>query len=242
WGFQGELMIAGGNGANAVPFGGDGEYAWASWSPEGSQILCLTKKDIEIVDAATKEVARSLPRQGIYQQLFWSPNGKWFTGTANHAGTEWCVVRMNVETGEVNPVQKFQSCTADWFPDSAHIIFSSRPANQSPTNDYGWTQLYMADGEGKKVELIYGEDGFHIYGGALSPDGQYVLFTKCPKDGGGSEQAGAPIGVMRLSDAPTIGGESPDLRRAHPQTKDGPVLMLEAGWEPAWTFAEIGGN
>jgi len=242
WGFQGELMIAEGSGANAIPFGGDGEFAWASWSPDGRRILCLTKKDIEIVDVATKQVVRSLSRHGIYQQLFWSPDGLWFTGTANHAGRQWCVVRMNAETGEVNPILTFQSCTPDWFPDSEHIIFSSRPANQSPTNSYGWSQLYMADGEGKNMELIYGEDGYHIYGGALSPDGQYVVFTKCPEDGGGSEKSGAPIGIMRLSDAPTIGGESPDLRRAHPQTKDGPVLMLEAGWEPAWTFAEIGGN
>jgi Tol biopolymer transport system component len=239
WGFQGKLVISEPDGSKPVEVGADREFAWASWSPDATRIACLTKKDIQIVDVATKAIVRTLPRQGIYQQLFWSPDGKWFTGTANNAGEQWCVVRMDAETGAVNPVLRFQSCTPDWFPDGKRVIFSSRPENQSPTNSYGWTQLYAADGEGKNVELVYGEDGYHIYGGALSPDGAYVLFTACPEDGGGSEKEGAPLRLLRRSDAPTIAGPSPDLRRKHPKTKDGPTLTLHRGWEPCWTFAEI---
>ncbi len=48
------------------------------------------------------------------------------------------------------------------------------------------------------------------------------------------------MGLMRLSDAPTIGGPSPELRKAHRQTKDGPVLTLPIGFEPDWTLTEIG--
>jgi len=240
WGFQGRPVIANPDGTNPIVIGKEGQYPWASWSPDGKQIACLTMKGIRIVDLANKKVVRKMPRQGIYMQLLWSPDGKWFCGVSNHYGESWTIVRMDVSSGEMNPVHKFQNCTPDWFPDSRRIIFSSRPANQQANKGYGWTQLWMAEGEGKNQRLIYGEDGFHIYGGALSPDGKYVLFTKCTVDGGGSEKSGAPMYVMRLADAPTIGGESSDLRKIHPGTKDGPVLQTGWGWEPCWTYAEIG--
>lgn len=238
WGFQGDLMIADADGSNPVQIGGDREFPWASWSPDGKQIACLTPKGIQIVDLQTKQIVRELPRKGIYQQLFWSPDGQWFCGVAN-ARILWTVVRMHAQTGELNIVHEFQSCTPDWFPDSQHVVFPSRPAGQE---GYGFTQLWMSDGEGTNARMIYGEDGFHIYGGALSPDSQYVLFTRCAKDGGGSEDSGAPICVMRMADAPAIGGPSAALRKVHPDAKDAVVLQLVEGWEPCWTYAEIGGR
>ncbi len=241
WGFLGELVIANADGSEPIVFGKDKEYPWACWSPDGKQISCLTRKEIQIIDLSNKEIVGTLPRKGIYQQLFWSRDGKWFTGTANHGGAQWCVVRMSAETGEINPILTFQSCTPDWFPDSHYIIFSSRP-RQKTNNGYGWTQLYMADGEGENLKLIFGEDGYHIYGGALSPDGKYVLFTKCPNDGGGSEKNGAPIFLMRTADAPIIQGDTPEIRKMFPDTHNGPVLDLDiAGWEPSWTYADIEG-
>ena len=240
WGVQGRLVVARADGSDPVELGGDEEHSWASWSPDSKRLACLTRKGIQIIDVATKAVVRTLPRKGIYQQLVWSPDGRWFAGTANHAGREWCVVRMDTETGDLNPIIRFQSCTPDWFPSSRRVIFSARPAAQSSTSSYGWTQLYAAEGDGKSLELVYGEDGVHVYGGSLSPDSAYVVFTVCPQDGGGSEKDGAPICLMRMADAPTIGGASPDLRRKHPKTKDGPVLKLHRGWEPCWTFAEMG--
>jgi Tol biopolymer transport system component len=236
WGFQGNLMIAEPDGSKPVQVGGDREFPWASWSPDGKQIACLTQKGIQIVDLETKKVVRELPRQGIYQQLFWSPDGQWFCGVAN-ARMMWTVVRMHAQTGALNIVHEFQSCTPDWFHDSQHLIFPCRAAGQK---GYGFTQLYLSDGDGREMKLIYGEDGFHIYGGALSPDDKYVLFTRCPQDGGGSEKSGAPICVMRTADAPAVAGPSPALRQAHPEAKDAPVLQLVDGWEPCWTYAEIG--
>ena len=242
WGFQGRLVLAKPDGTNAAAIGGEGEFPWASWSPDGRQVACLTKKGIQIADLATGTIVRELPRQRVFQQLFWSPDGAWFCGVANHHGESWTVVRLNAKTAELNPVRAFRNCTPDWFPDSKRIVLSSRPAGQPANKGYGFTQLWMADGDGGRQRLIYGEDGFHIYGGALSPDGMYVLFTKGSKDGSGAEKAGAPICIMRLADAPSIGGESADLRKVHPDTKDGPVLTLEMGWEPHWTYAEIGAN
>ncbi|MBN2328843.1 MAG: PD40 domain-containing protein [Candidatus Omnitrophica bacterium] len=239
WGFQGRLIVADADGSNPRALGEDKEFPWASWSPDGRRIACLDRKGIHIVDVQSRQTIRSLPRKGIYQQLFWSPDGKWFTGTGNHAGAQWSVVRMDALTGELNPIVTFQSCTPDWRPDSNRIIFSSRPANQSPTNSYGWTQLYIADGDGQNMQLIYGEDGFHIYGGVLSPDGAYALFTKCTADGGGAEEAGAPMCIMRMSDAPVIAGPSPFLEPKYPGANSGPVAPLTGGWEPIWTYAEL---
>jgi Tol biopolymer transport system component len=251
WGAAGQLVITNADGSNPVVYGAPGEFPWATWSPDGKQVACLTRTGIEIRDLATKAVVRKLDRQGIYQQLFWSPDGKWFTGPANRLGESWTVVRLSAVTGEVNSVAKFQNCTPDWFPDSRRLIYSSRPAHQEPadggsaakavgqTAQYGWTQLYMSDGDGQNRTLLYGEDGKHIYGGAVSPDGRYVVFTRSRTDG---DLETAAISVMRLSDAPVIVGESKFLRSQNPKAKSGPVLGIQAGWEPHWTAAAIPGS
>lgn len=235
WGFQGRIVIANADGSNPTVFGKEGQYPWAAWSPDGKRISCLTKKGIQIADLTTKKIARKMPRQGVYQQLFWSPDGKWFCGVSNYLGENWTVGRIDVKSGKINAVNSFRNCTPDWFHDSKRLIFSHRPGNQK---GYGFTQLWMAGGDGKNRRLVYGQNGRHIYGGVMSPDDKYVLFTSGPKDGAGAEKAGAPMGLMRLADAPTIDGESKALRKIHPRTKDGPVLTLPIGWEPHWTYAE----
>lgn len=241
WGFQGELMVADPDATRAHALGKPRQFPWASWSPDGKQIACLTTLSIDIVDVIKREVVRKLPRQGIFGRLFWSPDGAWFCGTANHAGESWTIVRLDAQTAEVNVVRHLQNCTPDWFPDSKHIIHSSRPGGQSGAAGYGYTQLWMGDGDGGDPRLVYGEDGCHIYGGALAPDGRYVLFTKGAKDSSGAEKAGEPMGIMRLADTPIITGESVELRKLHPNTNDGPVLMIQNGWEPTWTFTDVGG-
>lgn len=239
WGFQGQLMIANADGSQPVVFGRKGEYPWASWGPDGKQIACLTKKDIQIVDVASKKVVRRLERKGFYQQLFWSPDGKWFCGVANRLGKSWTIARMNVATGEVNGIITASACTPDWLPDSRHVIFSYNPDFGGPQ---GWTRLLMASADGSDHRLVYGQDRRHVYGGALSPDGKYVLFSVSVIDGGLSEWSGAPMVLMRLADTPAVGSESRFLREHYPGTKDGPALKLPVGWEPHWTYAPIDGH
>lgn len=240
WGFQGRLVIANADGSDPQ-VGADGEATWASWSPDGKQLACLDKKGIHIIDAGTrKETGEPMKREGVYQQLFWSPDGNWFCGVANVGGQSWTVVRLDAQTGDMNVVRSYQNCTPDWFPDSQRIILSSRPANQKINEGYGFTQLWAVNGAGGGDALLYGEEGFHIYGGAVSPDGKYILFSRSPQDGSGAEKDGGQICIMRMSDAPSIGGESEELRQLHPVTKDGPVLPVGQGWEPHWTYAEIG--
>jgi len=239
YGEQGQLVFANSDGTEAEVYGEDGQYPWASWSPDGKQIACLSIKGISIVDIAGKQVVRALERKGFFQQLTWSPDGEWLSGVANSFGTGWSVARMDAKTGEVNAVSRVDCCTPDWFPDSQQIVFSNRPPGQKENRGQGWTQLWMADAEGKTRRLIYGEDGRHVYGGHISPDGKYVLFTGNMQEDGDPGNAGAPMGLMRLADAPIIGGQSKELRSLHPDARSGSVLALPAGWEPCWTFAEI---
>ncbi len=239
WGFLGRLVIAKPDGTEVEVIGEDGEFPWATWSPDGEQLACLTRQGIQIVDLASREVVREMPRNGIYQQLYWSPDGQWFSGTANVAGENWSVVRADASTGEVNLVHQNQCCTSDWFPDSDRVIFSKREKGQTANDGYGWTELWMADGDGENSVLLFGEQS-HVYGGAVSPDGEYILFGRGPEDdGGGGEHQGGRMCIMRLSDAPTIAGDTPELRSKHPDAGDGPILLIGIGWEPFWTHREL---
>ncbi len=239
YGEQGQLIFANSDGTGAEVYGESGQYPWASWSPDGKQIACLSIKGVSFVDIASKQTVRTLERRGFFQQLTWSPDGQWLSGVANSFGTGWSVARMNPGTGAVNAVSRVDCCTPDWFPDGQQIIFSNRPPGQKGNSGQGWTQLWRADVEGKTRQLVYGEDGRHVYGGQVSPDGKYVLFTGNMREDGDPENAGAPMGLLRLADAPIIGGESKELRSLHPKARNGSVLTLPAGWEPCWTFADF---
>jgi Tol biopolymer transport system component len=237
-GEQGEPVVSGSDGARPEALGKAGDLPWASWSPDGKQVACLSIKGILIVNLAGREVARTLERKGFFQQLAWSPDGRWLSGVANSFGTGWSVARMEIATGAAGAVHRVDCCTPDWFPDSQRLIFSWRPPGQKGNGGQGWTQLWMADLEGKSPRLVYGEDGRHVYGGHVSPDGEYVLFTGNLREDGDPANAGAPMGLLRLKEAPIIGAESKELRALHPGAKAGPVLVLPQGWEPCWTLSE----
>lgn len=234
YGRQGSLVIANFDGSDPQVWGGEGEYPWASWGPDGKQVACLAPKGISMIDLATRKTVRTLDRKGIFQQLNWSPDGAWLAGVAN-VKEVWTIVRMNAASGDLNPVHEYQNCTPHWFPDSRRLIFSYRPAGQEGINNgAGWTQLYMADGDGAHAQMVYGEDGVHIYGNMISPDQNYVVFTRSVEEDGDPHHAGSPMAIMRLRDAPSIGGESRVLRKRFPKTKDGARLDLPVGWKPHW--------
>jgi len=237
-GSQGELLLAKSDGTASKALGGIGELPWASWSPDGKQIATLSLKGIAFIDIESGQTVRTLKRNGFFQQLTWSPDGKWLSGVSNAFGASWQDARMNVETGEGNAVSREDCCTPDWFPDSKRMIYSNRQLKEG-NKGYGWTQLWMANADGTDLQLVYAQEGRHVYGGHVSPDGKYVLFTGNAQENGDSKNAGAPMGVIRLSDAPIIIGESKTVREKNRQAKSGPVLKLHAGWEPCWTAHEI---
>lgn len=239
YGEQGAVFVCNSDGTKPYEIGTTGDLPWASWSPDGTELATLSIKGIAFVDASTGSVRRKLPRKGFYQQLTWSPDGRWLCGVSNSFGTGWSVARMDAATGEANAVSQVDCCTPDWFLDSKQIIFSNRPSGQKANDGQGWTQLWSADANGDNRRLVFGEDGRHIYGGHVSPDGLYVLFTGNPQEDGDPQNSGAPMGLIRLGDSPIIGGESTELRALHPAAKSGPVLSLPAGWEPCWTLSEM---
>jgi Tol biopolymer transport system component len=236
-GTQGALVLANSDGSDQKTLGSPGQFPWASWSPDGKQFASLSITGVCIVDLETRRTVRKLERKGFFQQMTWSPDGQWLVGVANSYGTGWSIARMNVESGAAEAVNRVDCCTPDWFPDSRRIVFSWRPPGQKANKGYGWTQLWMIEPGGER-KMLYAEDGRHVYGGNVSPDGRYVLFTGNMNEDGDPGNAGAPMGLMRVSDATVIGGSGGEIREQNPGAAHGPVLVLPSGWEPCWTASE----
>jgi len=230
-----DLVMADADGANPIVWGND--YNWASWGPDGKRLACLSIKAVRIVDLYTKKTIQELNRRGIVQQLVWSPDGKWFVGTANGLGQYWNIGRISALKGEVNAVGEVDryNCTPDWLPDSRHIVYSRGIIPEIG----GWAQLWVADGDGKGKRVLYAEEGRHIYGGCVSPDGKYVLFTRSQQDLGEVDNSLTTMAIIRFQDTPIIAGKNEALRKAYPDANNGPILQLSWGWEPHWTYATI---
>jgi Tol biopolymer transport system component len=227
-----DLVIADAHGSEAVVYGNG--FRWASWGPDGSQIACLDKAGIQIVDLASRKVVRQISRSGIVQQLVWSPDGKQFAGTANGLGVAWTIGCLHAETGRIHAVSETDryNCTPDWLPDSMHIIYSRGIVPERS----GWAQLWMAKADATDRQLLYAEQGRHMYGGCVSPDGQYVLFTRSEVDLGKVDNSRTRMAIIRRQDTPMISGSDESLRREFPNARQGAVLDLSWGWEPAWTM------
>jgi Tol biopolymer transport system component len=227
-----ELVIADSDGSNPVSYGKG--FPWASWGPDDKQIACLDKKGIQIVDLATRRIVRQIPRSGIVQQLVWSPDGKRFTGTANGLGIAWTVGCLDAASGTIHPSSETDryNCTPDWLPNCEHIIYSRGIV----PGQGGWAQLWVTASDGRHRQLLYAEDKRHMYGGCVSTDGEYVLFTRSEVDLGKVDNSRTRMAIIRRKDTPLIGGNDESLRREFPDARTGPILDLSWGWEPDWTF------
>ena len=228
WGETGELVIADADGSNPVVQGKAGEFPWASFSPDMKQIACLFKKDqvIRVFDTDSKALAREIPAQGIFQQLFWSPDGKRLTGTANVTGRKWNVVSIDIDTGKLTLLTRALNCTPDWFQsDAERVIYSNRNPALFPGqySNYGLTMLMWASADGKTRRLIYGNAGKHCYFACASPDDKYVIFSDDDHDG----IVVGDMHVIRMADTPIIPEGIKKLRLLHPGWKDGPRLGPE---------------
>ncbi len=219
-----ELVISDANGANAASYGGD--FPWASWGADSKSFAVLTPRGIEIIDAATRKVLRTLPRHGLFQQLVWSPDGLRFAGVANGLGPAWNVGTLDAATGKITAASETDryNCTPDWTPDSRHVVY----ARGTIPDKNERAQLWIAAPDGRDRHLLYAEAGRHIYGGAASPDARYFLFTRSVEDLGKVDHTQTTMAIIRAADTPMLGDEDGALR-----------LDLGPGWEPCWTRAEI---
>jgi len=253
WGMFGQLVIADADGSSPVVQGADGELPWASWSPDAKRVACLYRRQgvIRIHDLATKKVLKEMPRQGIFQQLYWSPDGRRLVGTANVRGRQWNILSVEIESGKTTLLSRAFSCTPDWFQkDAARVIHSNRTPGMTTrlsrdANRYGFTVLMQATADGRSRTLVYGRLWKHVYFGCTSPDDRYVIFSDDPQDG----LVVGEMHLVRLADTPIVAPEPafPELKERYPNAKDGPVLDLKLpggaplrGFEPHWTYAEIG--
>lgn len=241
WGSTGILLFANADGSEPQPQGESGEFPWASWSPDGRQFACLYKREgkIKIFDNATKKLIKEMPRHGIFQQLFWSGDGKHLCGTANFSGADWNILSVDLESEKTVQLSRNLCCTPDFFQGNADkAIYSCRIPGVATA--YGWTMLMQANADGKSRTLVYGERGRHIYYGCTSPDDQYVIFARPPNDGG----VDAELALIRLGESPMIVPEDyTELKALYPEARSGPVLQLGlTGFEPHWTYAHIEGK
>jgi len=174
----------------------------------------------------------------LVEQLGWSPDGKWFAGTANGLGPYWNIGRVEAATGAINAVSETDryNCTPDWMPDSRRIVY----ARGIIPEEGGWAESWVADGNGGRKSMRYAEEGRHVYGACPSPDGKYLVFTRSAKDLGSADRAGTRLAIIRWEDTPMVGGESGKLREKYPDARRGPRLDLSSGWEPCWTYSETG--
>jgi WD40 repeat protein len=252
----GVLVIANADGSNPRTIGGEGDYPWATLSPDNKQLACLYRKEgkIRIFDVDTLKMVKEMPREGIFWQLGWSPDGKQFCGTANVAGQEWNIVTYGLDTGKVTLISRILDCTPDWFPDSRGCIYSHRNPNlmsddggaaaqkigQSSTN-YSWTMIMRADREGKERNLVVAEQYKHLYFSTLSPDNKYVIYARLDKDG----SLAGPMAIIRLADTPIIDGSWLAVEQQYAKNPHrGPILHLDLppAFHPNWTYAPVGGK
>ena len=215
------------------------QYRWASWGPKSDQLAYLQPKGILILDIRTQKEISRIPRRGIVQQLVWSPDGQWFTGTANGLGVAWCIGALGVDTQRIQAVAETgrYNCTPDWWPDSRSVVYSRGIVPEGK----GMAQLWRGFTDGHKPRLLVGENDRHLYGGCVSPCGRYLLFTRSQKDLGEVDIACTTLAICRIKDTPMLLGEGDceGMRQVYPQAGTGPLLELGRGWEPHWTYAEV---
>jgi Tol biopolymer transport system component len=256
-GIQGELVIANSDGSNPVAVGKQGEYPWATWSPDTKQIACLYQGEhvIRIFDVETKKQVKQMPSQGIFQQMSWSPDGKKLCGTATVNGVQWIIIALDIETQKTTVLSKHMNCTPNWFKDGSGIVNSCRNTawgkkggNGDP---YGNTVLVQATADGKPPALLYADIDVHVYNGFMSPDDKYVAFNTGMSEGGtaGDPKKERSFLIVRRADTPIIQPGFEELLKLNPSAKTGPVLRPRfSNGDPLvtvylagdWTYAEIG--
>jgi Tol biopolymer transport system component len=230
-----ELVIADSNGANTVSFGRD--FAWASWGPDSKSIAVLTPRGVHVVDIRTRKVVRVIPRKGIVEQLVWSPDGRAMVGTANGLGEYWNVGALDARSGNIIALSETEryNCTPDWMPDSRRVIYARGTVPKKNER----AQLWVAASDGSERHMLYAEGGRHIYGGAASPDGRFLIFSRTVEDLGKVDHAKTTLAVIRMDDTPMLGDDDQGLRKRFESAKAAVRLDLGPGWEPHWTRAEI---
>ncbi|MBM4435660.1 MAG: PD40 domain-containing protein, partial [Actinobacteria bacterium] len=234
----GELVVANADGSQPEVFGN--AFSWATWGPDSRQLACLAPRGIQIIDVATRQVVRQLPRKGVVSQLVWSPDGRAFIGTANGLGPFWTIGCLDADTGAIRAISETEryNCTPDWVADSRRVVYARGIIPEKP----GRAELWVATLDGQPPQPLYAEEGHHIYGACASPDLKYLLFTRHVADATRIELNDTQMAIIRWADAPMRGDDGETLRKRFPEARTGPRLDLGPGWEPCWTLLPLDGT
>ncbi len=145
WPATGTLVLANTDGSKLMAVEKEGDFAWASWSPDGKQLACLeevvrdaavadnpTKKNakppeqrIIIRDAETLDVVQELRARSIHSQAIWSPDGRRILGQSNvppgkerqPKGVEYPLGRGKMVSVDVQSGKVlYLSHFPDWYP------------------------------------------------------------------------------------------------------------------------------
>jgi len=119
--------------------------------------------------------------------------------------------------------------------DSRRVVYARGIVPEKP----GRAELWVATLDGQPPQLLYAEEGRHIYGACASPDSKYLLFTRSVADLTNVEQEDTQMAIIRWADTPMRGDDGESLRQRLPEARTGPRLDLGPGWEPCWTSLDL---
>jgi len=195
---------------------------WASWSPDGKQLPALYRRQgkIRIFDLQTKLSVKEMPRQGIFQQLYWSPDGKRVCGTANLNGQDWNVVSIDLASGKMTLLSRYLNCHAGLVPkrcQSCHLFQSHPRCGKRLRMDHAhashrrWTKPHLALRRTGTAYLLW----LHVPRRSIRN-----LFRS-----GVRWRGRCPMVIIRLADSPIIAPENyAALKSLYPNAKKGPIL------------------
>ncbi len=173
WGFQGNLMISDPDGSNAVQVGGDREFPWASWSPDGKHVAYFSDKtgEYELYTRPSDGTGREkqVTQGGTVFRYWplWSPDSKKIA-FSDKTGSLYAVEVGDGEPQFVDKDEWSRMQSYAWSPDSRWLVYSKCGANRN-----GNVMVYdVNDGTVRQVTSDYYDDTRP----AFDAEGKYLFF------------------------------------------------------------------
>lgn len=215
---NGQICTADMSGATQACFGGDGNYGWPYWSPDGEWISAYSSRglggaglNLFLIRRDGSEVRQlTFDTAGFNIRQSWSPDGRQIAyvnaAEYNGVGDLW-VVNADGSNPRIllEGVYDYGADHVDWSPDGLALAV---PA-------YGGG-LYIVPADGSPTTMVPGTDQMVVYSPRWSPtdDGWPIYFT-------GYELNGPRMGLWYAQK-----GQSPEL-----------LVAFDTGfaWEPIWS-------
>ena len=186
-----------------------GSNSGPAWSPDGRQLVYLSRRGpgagwgaraICIRDTGSGEVREIPTKLEMALNARWFPDGRSLLSTAQVAGGGAGQFRINVQTGEFNPVDLVRPAGfgASWSGDGKTMSYQQWGTGKTASI----VARDLATGREKAVHAL-AEPSVYISGAVLSPDGQQLAVVV--RDGENGSK-----GVMIV---PVAGGDARDVLR-----------------------------